>query len=248
MKKYFVFQIFSLILILGLSSSETAGQIFTANTYSTEMSVGYGEQDELVLDKNELCIPCEPGFRPNEDSVCDINMLITVSAGESNDKNFSYKYTISGGKIIGEGAKVSWNLTGAQPGTYQISVDIQDKLNKIQKTETKTITVNAQACGGLCDCPMLSVDAPALPIKAGEIMTFTASVSGSAGELVTYNWTVSDGKIIEGQGTPIIRVATNSKMAGKTVKANVEIGGVCEECHKTESANGSILKAKKTKK
>lgn len=247
MKKFFIFQLFSLIFIIGLSSSEAASQVFTPNTNSTDISVDYNEQDELVLDKDELCIACEPGFRPNEDSVCDINMLIAVSAGDPDDKNLSYKYTISGGRIIGEGAKVSWDLTGAQPGTYDISVDIQNKFNSFKKKKSKTIEVFSQTCGGLCNCPMLSVNAPKLPVKAGETMTFSANVGG-AGESVTYDWTVSDGKIIKGQGTPVIRVAINSKMAGQTIIATVEIGGVCEECQRTESASVSIIKTKKAKK
>lgn len=239
-----------LIFSFGFDSSKSANQSFVVNTNPATMFVNQDELDEVVLDKDEICTPCPPGFRPNEGSDCDINMIVKVFAGKPEDKNFSYKYTVSGGRIIGEGARVSWDLTGAQSGTYEIDVDIRNKLNGFEKKETKAIEVTAQACGGVCDCPRLSVTPPKSPTKAGETMIFTANVSGGSQSDITYNWTISNGKIIEGQGTPSITVATNSKMAGKTVKATVEIGefsGLCEACLKIESASGSVAKAKRNK-
>ena len=82
-------------------------------------------------------------------------------------------------------------------------------------------------------------------------MSFTANVSGGSQSDVTYSWTISDGKIIEGQGTPSITVATNYKMAGKTVKATIEIGefgGLCEACLKIQSASGLVSETKRIKK
>lgn len=237
-----------LVFGFGFDSTGSTGRNFVVNINPTITSVIQDETDEIVLDKNEICSPCPPGERPNEDSDCDINMMIEVSAVHFNDRNFHYNYTVSGGRIIGEGGKVSWDLTGAQPGTYQISIDIENKLSGLQKKETKLITFAAQDCGGVCVCPTLSVVAPVAPTKAGETMTFTANASGGSGEMITYDWVVSDGEIIEGQGTPVIKVATNVKMAGKTIKATLEIGGVCEACVHTAEAVGVIAKPKSGKK
>jgi hypothetical protein len=67
-------------------------------------------------------------------------------------------------------------------------------------------------------------------------MTFVANVSGAD---VTYNWTVSAGQIVSGQGTSSITVSTTSEMAGQNVTATVEIGGsaIDPECHCTTSAS-----------
>ena len=37
-----------------------------------------------------------------------------------------YSYTVTGGRITGEGANVSWDLTGVQPGTYTSTVEVDD--------------------------------------------------------------------------------------------------------------------------
>ena len=249
MSKYLLPILFSLIVLLGFNSNEPARRSFALNPMPSVTPTPADQNDsEIVLDKYEVCRACQPGFRPNEDSDCDINIVIKVAVGNSENKNINCEYTVSGGRIIGEGAKVDWDMNGAQPGTYQIRVDIRDKATGQKSAATESITVKDQTCGGQCVCPTLEVDAPKLPVKAGETIIFTANVSGGSGDTVTYNWTVSDGEIIEGQGTPVIKVATNSRMAGKVVKATLEIGGVCESCQRTAEANGSIAKPKQNKK
>jgi len=206
------------------------------------------ESGEIILDKKVVCQPCPPGNRPLPDFPCpDMNMKFAVSAVKPENNQLKYEYTVSGGQIVGEGAKVIWDMTGAQPGTHQIRIDIGDKSKGEKRTETKTVTVRGYECFAVCSCPTLTVDAPQSPTKSGEALTFTANISGAPAD-ITYNWKVSAGEIIEGQGTPVIRVATNSKMAGKTVKATVEIGGVCEECPKSESADASVAETKTVKK
>lgn len=239
--------LFSSTLLFGFNSNELIRLNSSPNVRLTvtPTPVNADESAKVVLDKNAVCNRCPPGVRPRVGSNCDSNMLITVSAVKIKDTQFKYKYTVSGGRVIGEGAEVVWDITGAQPGTYQIKVDAENKSSGQNWTETKMITVGEDECGcGLCECPIISVDASTSLTNAGETMTFTANVSGGSASNVTYNWKVSDGEIVEGQGTPVIRVATSSKMAGKIVKATVEIEGVCEECPKTESAEGSVANSK----
>jgi hypothetical protein len=248
MTKYLLLITFSLIFSFGVDSSESTHKSYALNVIPVATPPVQSETDKLVLDKNEVYLPCPPGYRCIGGRVCDSDMTIVVSAGKSQSNQLNYEYTVSGGRIIGEGAKVTWDMTGAEPGTYQIRVDIEDKSKGQKQTETKIITVKNHNCFMDCVCPTLSANAPTSPTKAGEMMIFTANVSGGSGEEITYNWTISDGEIIEGQGTPVIKVSTNPKMAGKTIEATVEIGGVCEECLKTESASGSVASAKRVKK
>jgi hypothetical protein len=74
------------------------------------------ETDEIVLDKKVVCHPCPPGRRPFTVSDCGDNMLIAISVGKSENKQLGYEYTVSGGQIVGEGAKVIWDMTGVRPG------------------------------------------------------------------------------------------------------------------------------------
>lgn len=248
MSKYLLLITFSLIFSFGVNSSESTRKNYALNVIPMATPPVQGETDKLILDKNTVCAPCPPGAKPLPRLSCEHDMAIMVSASKSiNDKDV-FSYTISGGRIVGGGAKVVWDLTGAQPGTYQIRVDIESKSKGQKRTESATVTVLDGGCVWDCFCPTLTIDAPKSPVEIGETIIFSASVSGGSGEEITYNWTISDGKIIEGQGTPVIKVSTNSKMAGKIVKATIEIGGVCEECPKTESASSSIVRAKRVKK
>lgn len=254
MQRYFYLLpilIFS-IAALGFSSSNLnrENQSLIVSPTVTPTPNQSEEQSEIVLDKKVVCLPLEPGFRPLPNTECDsYDMTVTVSAAKPENNQIKYEYRVSGGRVIGEGAKIIWDLTGVQPGTYEIRVDINDKSNGQKRAENKTITVyDSTPICVLCVCPTLEINTPTSPTKVGETMTFTANVSGGSQSEITYNWKVSAGEIIEGQETPVIRVATNSKMAGKIVKATVEIKGVCEECPTTESAEASVAKAEVAKK
>jgi hypothetical protein len=62
-------------------------------------------------------------------------------------------------------------------------------------------------------------------------MTFTATVSGGSQDQVTYNWSVSEGSITSGQGTPSITVQAPSNEAGGNITATVELGGLDPNCN-----------------
>ena len=71
-------------------------------------------------------------------------------------------------------------------------------------------------------CPdRISEDAPAI---------FTATISGGSPNMYPiYNWTVSAGRIISGQGTPRITVDTRGT-GGQGVTASVDVGGYGMPC------------------
>ncbi len=88
-------------------------------------------------------------------------------------------------------------------------------------------------------CPTITLDSPS-DIQQGDTVYFFANVSGlKAGVNVTYNWTVSSGYIMSGQGTSYIKVNSNC-LGGQYMTATVEIGGLPPECPRTRSASTSI--------
>ena len=141
----------------------------------------------------------------------------------------TYNYTVSGGRIVGTGANVSWDLSGLCPGTYTIVAGVDDGCGLCGKTQTKTVNVVQCDCRVACACPTLSVSGPAGVTTIGDTMTFTANVSG--GPDVTYNWTVSAGTIESGQGTPSIVVRTSAANANSNIRAEVTIGGLDPNCN-----------------
>jgi hypothetical protein len=53
----------------------------------------------------------------------------------------TYNYTVSGGKIIGTGAKVTWDLQGVPAGTYTITAGVDDGCGICGKTMTKSVII-----------------------------------------------------------------------------------------------------------
>ncbi len=88
-----------------------------------------------------------------------------------------------------------------------------------------------------CLCPTISVSGTESISNETSAITFTANVSGGSQDDGTYNWKVSAGKIIEGQGTAVIKVDAEG---AKEITATVEIGGVCEECNREASFRTKI--------
>ncbi len=83
-------------------------------------------------------------------------------------------------------------------------------------------------------CPEIDVSGGGV-VSPGEPIYFTANVQGVTDDSkIEYIWTVSAGKIIEGLGTPTIKVdRSGSSEMGLT--ATVEIKGLPENCANTAS-------------
>lgn len=91
-------------------------------------------------------------------------------------------------------------------------------------------------------CPKISVVGPASVIMAerGEPMTFRATVENLPENLkIEYLWTITAGKIISGQGTPVIEVEVKD-LGNENVTANLEIKGLLENCAKTALETGPV--------
>lgn len=96
-------------------------------------------------------------------------------------------------------------------------------------------------------CPAVSVEGPAGALQPGQPIPFTAIVKPTESTL-TYKWRVSHGTIVEGQGTPRIKVRLRPDEPDVT--ASVEIGGLPQECLNIASETisdlaGNIPEAKK---
>ncbi len=89
------------------------------------------------------------------------------------------------------------------------------------------------------DCPeTFSLASNSEPIREGDIVTFTANVS-SKNPPITYNWAISAGTILSGQGTSSIQIET-SNLGAIQVTATVQLGNIDSRCKNTESITISI--------
>jgi hypothetical protein len=198
----------------------------------------------LNLGETRITLPCPAGFRPREGTTCsdDLSVNVATTAVDPENDVLTYNYTVSGGRVVGQGANVSWDLSGVRPGTYTITAGVDDGCGVCGQTQTQTITVAECDCVQECSCPTLTVTGPSGVTQPGETMTFTANVSGGSQDAITYTWTVSAGTIESGQGTPSITVRTTADMAGSNVTATVTIGGTRPECNcpATASETGGV--------
>jgi hypothetical protein len=85
-------------------------------------------------------------------------------------------------------------------------------------------------------CPQVSVSCPSY-FNQGYPITFTASVNGGSPNVVpSYNWTISAGRIVQGQGTSSIKVDT-AGFGGHGFTATVSISGFDQSCPSTASCS-----------
>jgi hypothetical protein len=188
----------------------------------------------LSVSDTEIVLPCAPGLRPAEGATCDDATTVTVTTTATDAENdvLTYNYTVSGGRIVGTGANVQWDLSGVAPGSYTITAGVDDGCGLCGQTQTQTIrVVECPNCVRPCECATIDVSGPSGITQPGDAMTFTANVSGGTASNLTYNWTVSAGTIESGQGTPSITVRTNRDMANSTVTATVNVGGQDPACN-----------------
>ena len=156
---------------------------------------------------------------------------LTAKAVSPGNNPIKYKWTTSDGTIIGEGPVVTWNLAGLKAGYHKASLDIQSIGNDGTCQAFSSVSVLVNPCAEIKPvCPAIEISCPT-NVALDQPLTFTSRYSGGVPANITpvYNWTVSAGTIIEGQGTDTIKVDTKG-LAGETVRASLSMGGYNLEC------------------
>ena len=251
MKKFVVLLLVAVSLFVSLSFTLRAiadkNQFAFANPTATPTPELLAEIQTVNLDRETAIIPCPVGNLIKENPSCkdDMQVNIRATAKSLNNSEFDYYYTVSGGKIIGQGASVIWDLTGVKYGDYTVTVQVGHEYQFSDKTISKTIKVyECSHCSFVCrPCPSVSVSGGGT-IKSGETVEFSARVSNGNQKDYSYDWTVSQGEIIEGQGTSKIKVKTSSETIG-TLIATVKIGELanhCQPCRPTASETATVVK------
>lgn len=185
-----------------------------------------------------VTLPCPEGMIS---STCTPSatrdVQLTAASADPDNDTLLHTWSVTGGRITGEGRAVTWDLSGVNPGTYTASIEVNDGN---QHTANASTTVTVAVCTDCVPpCPTVSVSCPS-DVDDGAPLTFTANVSGGPSSLSpTYNWSVSAGTISGGQGTSSITVDTKG-VGGQTVTATVELGGVDPACSRTASCSTSI--------
>ena len=185
---------------------------------------------------------CREGEKPSGDcpaAGAGASVSLKANASDPDGDQLLYTYNVSGGKINGSGGSVAWDLSGASPGTYSVTVQVDDGHGCVT-SQSKDITV--EACGCSKACATVSVSG-ASSVQEGTTTTFTARLSDPSVNVTSYSWSVSAGRIIEGDGTSNITVDTKGA-GGQTITATVQAVGMSPECPATASTSTDVEKLK----
>jgi hypothetical protein len=195
----------------------------------------------LSASPNSITLPCPPDSRSD---TCPTEPNLTVqltSIATGFGSGLLYTYSVTGGRVTGEGRQVTWDLAGVGPGTYTAIVEVEDARDRRARnrpaTAYTTVTIaSCPDCRPEVLCASISVSCSE-NVRAGTNAVFTAKLSETS-DLLSYNWTVSAGEIIEGQGTSAIKVRTNG-LAGQSVTATVEVS-LDPGCARTSSCTTAV--------
>ncbi len=205
------------IALLALS----APQVFAQKT-KVVSAVNAPLSLSLTADSN-IVTACADGGAPQ--------VKLTANAVSPGGYPIKYRWTADDGTIIGEGAVVTWNLAGLKPGYHKASLDIQSVGSDGSCQAFSSVRVLVNPCVVVQPvCPAIEIVCPT-DIALGQPITFSSRLTGGvpANTNAVYNWTVSAGTIVEGQGTESIKVDTTG-LGGQTVRASLSVGGYNLEC------------------
>jgi hypothetical protein len=87
-------------------------------------------------------------------------------------------------------------------------------------------------------CPTIDVSGGGA-VRPGDTMTFAANIGGIDSKTISYQWSVSSGTIISGQGAPVIEVDTTG-LTDENITATVEIKDLPEGCDGKRSEVGAV--------
>jgi hypothetical protein len=170
----------------------------------------------------------------------EANAIPTDSVHKASDYRYHWTTRDATGReiILGDGKSLNWDLSGYPTGTYTARVDVDTAVPQDCGAFGTTI-VTLAPCPPL-NCPTIIVNCRDAAPGNGTV-SFTANVSGSSGSITpTYNWSVSAGEIIGGQGTTSIQVNTTG-LAGQQITATLNVLGYDRTCTASCSLQVPIL-------
>jgi hypothetical protein len=96
----------------------------------------------------------------------------------------------------------------------------------------------ARSHAPVADCPKLTIECPDEPAEFGKTYNVKVRVTGgNPDQELTYNWSISSGEIVEGQGTPSIKIRL---IKDRSPTATVEVNGLPPDCEKVASCTFQV--------
>lgn len=201
------------------------------NGFIFGISVGHvNNREPAILPNQPPTVALEVGtvtavatnvMRASASTVCvGDTVALTARASDPDGDTLLYRWTTTGGRIVGDGANVTFDSAGLAPGDYTVTVEVDDGCGCVA-FDSKTIRVENCPPNIVCFGPSLDVTPASSTVNAGEAVNFSTSgvTGGQNYGQVTYNWTTSAGTI-QGSGTSA-RLDTTGVPGGTTINVTV---------------------------
>jgi hypothetical protein len=170
---------------------------------------------------------------PNQVKACEGGAQVQLAANAKSPDGapLRYRWQVNGGQVKGDGPNPTWDLSGLAPGVYRASIEVDDGKD-INCVAFSSIPIVVTECPPPPPaCPTINIVCPE-SVKEGEMATFSTTITGgrpAPGMTTSYDWTVSCGKIMSGQGTPTITVDSTG-CSGQTIQSSVNLTGFGIPC------------------
>ncbi len=215
-KRYLIGLFLPLVLVgLSISASEALGQ-------KAKETFVYAPPTVSLASDHAVLNACEG------DTIASL-VRLNARATSPSGNTIRYNWTTSAGRIDGNGADVTWDLSGVKPGYYKAFLAINSGSGDEACEAFSSTAVLVRCTPPAPVCPNVYISCPDR-VELDQPVTFTSSLTGGSGNVTPiYNWTVSAGRIIEGEGTSSIKVETTG-LAGQTLRATLSMGGYPLDC------------------
>lgn len=226
-RKYHIIALVLLLALTGLTSVSAQEQ--QKKKKEREIVRAVGPSPVIKFEEHVMTItPCG-------DSPADSQIQLTTAVENFSTSNLSYTWTVNGRRLDNTGPNMTWDLTGLAPGVYTAKVEVDNPTAPIDEKCYAFATTKVRVLP--CPpppvlCPNVSIYCPET-VTLGAPVTFTANLSGGTpGITPIYNWTVTNGTITSGQGTPSIQVDTTG-LGGQSITATLMVEGYKLNCSAT---------------
>ena len=142
-------------------------------------------------------------------------VTIHVTANSPDNLPLTYSYTASGGTVEGNGPEARWNPSGVNPGTYTVTVKVDDGKGGTASCNTE-IRVEEKPHHP----PTVSCSANPTTVMPGERSTITCNATSPDNLPLTYSYSASSGQI-SGNGPQAQFDSTGAQPGTVTIKCEV---------------------------
>jgi hypothetical protein len=225
----------SALLIVGLAMSFSVGE-----AVQTKKTKGGLNGSPIITSFSASPTKVVRCITPIQIGCTSEDVLLTVVASDPDGDKLTYRYSVSGGTIIGEGSSARWTLKDISYGNFVAQVFVSDGRGGETMSEL-SLNVTSAELPDPPPCPTVSVACPE-SVRADKHSLFMVDVAGGpAGVPITYHWSVSGGTIVKGQDTGGIEVEAVDR-AQESITVRVRIGGYHPNCSTEASCTTYIVK------